>query len=126
VASDPIRPEGSAWTGDLELVQALAATRGAAATNAARAEADGADDAGRWRRLSERVDALLDRFGVEGREPGHPPAIGFGRIDRSAIDLSPEATDRLASSLRALADRPDAERLAAAERALDDVEDALG
>jgi hypothetical protein len=125
MASDPTRPDGTpSGTGDLELVQVLAGTRDLAAR---RAEDEGDTDAGRrWRTLGERVDGILGHLGTGGGEPGHPPAIGFARIDRSAIELDTATTEQLASSLRALHDRPDPQRLDAAERALTPVEDALG
>jgi hypothetical protein len=123
MATDPPRSEdGSPRTGDLELVQVLAETRRLAGR---RADDEGDTDAGRrWRTLGDRVGTLLGDIGTGGGEPGHPPAIGFDRIDRSAIALDATTTDGLASSLRALHDRPDAARLDAAERALTRVEDA--
>jgi hypothetical protein len=109
-------------TSDLTFVQALAETRAAARRRAAEAGEEG--DA-RWRSVADRADRVLAAIGVASTEEGHTPAIGFDRIDRPAIDLDPEETDRLAATLRALHDQPDGPHLDRVDRALADLEDRL-
>jgi hypothetical protein len=116
-------------TSDLMLVQALAETRTAARRRSGQddhtAAEDGDPGAARWRSIADRADRVLAAIGVVAPEAGHTPAIGFDRIDRTALDLDAGAADRLAATLRALHDRPDDVRLEAADRALGDLADRL-
>jgi hypothetical protein len=121
---EPTIPEQIApRTGDFALVQALSETRTLARRR--RDEDDESSDH-RWGSLADRADRVLAALGVERSEAGHTPAIGFDRLDRTAIEIAPEDADRIAASLRALQDRPDTDRIDAAERSLADLEDALG
>jgi hypothetical protein len=110
-------------TGDLALVQALAETR---TTARRRADEEGEHGDGRWASIADRADRILAAIGVEATEVGHTPAVGFDRIDRTAIGLDTEGADRLAATLRALDDRPDGDRIDAVDRALADLQDSLG
>jgi hypothetical protein len=110
-------------TGDLAVVQALAATR---ATARERAEEEGRDGDGRWRSIADRADHVLASLGLDSPEVGHTPAIGFDRIDRDALGLDAPAAARLAATLHALHDRPDDARIDAADQALADLGDQLG
>jgi hypothetical protein len=110
-------------TGDLAVVQALAATR---ATARERAEEEGRDGDGRWRSIADRADHVLASLGLDSPEVGHTPAIGFDRIDRDALGLDAPAAARLAATLHALHDRPDDARIDAADQALADLGDHVG
>jgi hypothetical protein len=116
-------------TGDLAFVQAVTATRTLATDHAARGEEEhGHGDADertrRWRSLADRADRVLAAIGVEVGDEGHTPAIGYDRLDRSALaDVDLASTS---ATLRALHDTPDDDRIDAADRALADLEDSLG
>jgi hypothetical protein len=114
-----IPPEIAPRTSDLTLVQALTETR----TMARRRAEDGGEEADpRWERIAARTDRILGHVGIERDEAGHTPAIGVDRIDRVALDLGPDAKDRLAATLRALGDDVDGARLDAVDRSLADLE----
>jgi hypothetical protein len=124
MSREPTIPDDIApSTGHFALVQALAETR-STARRRAEEEGDGGDD--RWRSIADRADRVLAAVGVESTEVGHTPAIGFDRLDRTAIPLDAEGADRLAATLLALAERPDDARLDTVDRALTDLEDDLG
>jgi hypothetical protein len=114
-----IPPEIAPRTSDLTVVQALTETR----TMARRRAEDGGEEADpRWERIAARTDRILGHVGIERDEAGHTPAIGVDRIDRVALDLGPDAKDRLAATLRALGDDVDGARLDAVDRSLADLE----
>jgi hypothetical protein len=124
-----IPPEIAPRTSDLMLVQTLAETRAAARRRVGQDDQTtgeaGAPAAARWRSIADRADRVLAAIGVEAPEEGHTPAIGFDRIDRTAIALDADEADRVAATLRALHDRPDDARLETADRALADLTDRL-
>ncbi len=96
---------------DLQLVQALDATRQLAATR---------DE--RWRELGAQAQRLLDRLGTGAGDPLDSP-LGHQRLKRRVLPT--EATNRALGAMMAVADRDTDEQLELAGDALRELEQAL-
>ena len=93
---------------DLQLVQALDATRRLAARRGQR-----------WNQVGERTQRLIDLLGTDGGDPLDSP-LGHKRLKRQVMD--PDLVRRAKGVMFALADRDSDELLAAAEDILGELE----
>lgn len=96
---------------DLQLVQALDATRRLAATRGER-----------WRELGAQAQRLIDLLGTGAGDPLEGP-LGHQRLKRRVLPA--EATSRAFAAMMAVEDRDTDEQLALASEALSELEQAL-
>lgn len=101
---------------DHELVQVMLDARDLAA---------GRDESG-WRELAGRIERILEVAGIDPEQGLREPVPADEAVEDPELLVGPATVDHAAASLAALLDLPDDDQLELANRAVRDLETAVG